>query len=83
MEELDKRWEVKTVVQVVIRALWVVTPKLGELLKQIPGTASTFCSDTTIVGTAKNLQAPSARHTKEHTEIVHKYTYIHINSHVK
>lgn len=62
MEELDKRWEVKTtVVQVVIRALWVVTPKLGELLKQIPGTASTFCSDTTIVGTAKNLQAPSTR----------------------
>ncbi len=40
-EELEEMWRVKsTVVPVVIRALGAVAPKLGEWLKQIPGTTS-------------------------------------------
>ena len=56
-EELERMWKVKAkVVPVVEGALGAVTPKLGEWLQQIPGTASELSvQEIAELGTAKIL----------------------------
>lgn len=57
-EGLEKMWRVKVNMDpVVIRALGVVTPKLGEWLKLIPGTTSEISvQKSAVLGRAKKLR---------------------------